>query len=123
MEEVLVKNRLKVTACRLDLLNTIKVLGLNANLKNILNNLNYDKSTIYRNIDKLLNKKIIVKELSNDNIIFRINVSHKHILKCVNCHKENIIDYCPYDNNIMNNFKVLKHNEVIEGICINCQKK
>lgn len=61
MEELLRKNKLKITRQRLEILNLINTLDDNATIKNISSKMKIDNSTMYRIIELLLEKNIIEK--------------------------------------------------------------
>lgn len=124
IEEILKKADLKVTKNRLLLLNTIMDLKDEATIKNIIKILDtkMDKSTIYRMITKLLNKKIIEKQINFDNEdYYLINFNHKHYIHCIKCKKVELLDKCPLDIRYINGYKIVNHHLNIDGICKKCQ--
>ncbi len=88
------------------------------------------KSTIYRNIDTLLNQNLIDKYHLNDNeIFFRIKANsseHKHFVICDDCKKIFDLPTCPIHNleNVMEEegFIIKDHHIQISGICKTCAK-
>ncbi len=100
--------------------------------KELQNNLNVDKATIYRNLKNLL-KKGIIREIKNNNGVgfYEINCKihnpiHPHF-ECKICGKiyclkalkpEDIISLSNYTN-----FKIEQINIKFEGICNECKKK
>lgn len=124
IEEILRKSDLKVTKNRLLLLNTIMGLKYNATMKNIIKKLDreMDKSTVYRMILKLLDKKIIDKQINCDNEdYYLINFNHKHYIHCIKCKKVELLDECPLDIRYINGYKIVNHHINIDGICKKCQ--
>lgn len=125
IEELLKKNNLKVTKSRVMLIDTIKNLKDSATMKNILDNLNeyMDISTIYRMLTKLLEKKIIDKNVNfNNEIYYQLHHIHEHYIHCINCNKKELILDCPFDKDTLSGYKVTNHILNIEGICKDCQK-
>lgn len=88
------------------------------------------KSTIYRNIDSLLQQNLIDKYYLNDNEIFykikANSLEHKHIVICDDCKKTFDLPVCPIHEieNAMEHegFIVQNHQIQISGICKNCAK-
>jgi Fe2+/Zn2+ uptake regulation proteins len=88
------------------------------------------KSTIYRNIDQLLNQELIDKYHLNDNEIFyRIKANrneHKHFVICDDCKKVFDLPSCPIQDleNSMaeKGFIIRDHHIQINGICESCAK-
>lgn len=121
MEELLRKNKLKITRQRLEILNLINALDDNATTKNISSKMKIDNSTMYRIIELLLEKNIIEKNLNYDNeIYFKIKGNHIHYIKCIKCHKKEKIEICPIENIEEKGFKILNHKIEIDGICTDC---
>ncbi|MDQ7022370.1 MAG: transcriptional repressor [Candidatus Gracilibacteria bacterium] len=70
--------------------------------KNILENIeNIDKTTVYRNLEKLVDSGEFIEDFSNNGEkIYSINENHHHHFICDNCgHKRNI--GCILDNKII----------------------
>jgi Fe2+ or Zn2+ uptake regulation protein len=88
------------------------------------------KSTIYRNIDSLLNQNLIDKYHFNDNEIFyRIKSDtneHKHVVICDDCKKVFDLPTCPIhaleDAMEEEGFIIKEHQIQISGICKACAK-
>lgn len=88
------------------------------------------KSTIYRNIDSLLNQNLIDKYHFNDNEVFyRIKSDtneHKHIVICDDCKKVFDLPSCPIhaleDAMEEEGFIIKEHQIQISGICKACAK-
>ncbi|MDF2485265.1 MAG: hypothetical protein K0R46_1433 [Herbinix sp.] len=89
------------------------------------------KSTIYRNIDSLLNQNLIDKYHLNDNEIFYIikadSKEHKHFVICDDCKRIFDLPGCPIHalENAMEEegFIIKEHQIQITGICKTCAKK
>lgn len=89
------------------------------------------KSTIYRNIDSLLNQNLIDKYHLNDNEVFyRIKADqheHKHVVICDDCKKVFDLPSCPIhaieDAMEEEGFIIKDHQIQISGLCKTCAKK
>jgi len=89
------------------------------------------KSTIYRNIDTLLNQNLIDKYHLNDSEVFyRIKADsheHKHIVICEDCNRVFDLPSCPIHEieNTMEEegFIIKKHQIQITGVCKDCYLK
>ncbi|WP_168190054.1 Fur family transcriptional regulator [Caloramator sp. E03] len=86
-------------------------------------------STIYRNMDRLIERNLVIKNtLFNDNKA-RFEISrknHKHHIICLKCNKMIEIDECPFkelENKIKNEtgFEIETHKFEIYGYCENCK--
>ena len=123
MKEILKKNRLKVTPNRLEILELINKLDMDATIKNILSNTTIDKSTVYRIVEAFLEKNVIETSINYKNeLYYMIKEEHKHYIKCIKCHKKQEINICPIEEIEEKGFKVINHKIEIDGICNNCQK-
>lgn len=88
------------------------------------------KSTIYRNIDALLEQNLIDKYHLNDNeIFFRIKADsneHKHFVICDDCKQVFDLPSCPIhaleDAMEEEGFIIKDHQIQIVGICKECSK-
>lgn len=88
------------------------------------------KSTIYRNIDSLLDQNLIDKYHFNDNEIFyRIRADrhdHKHFVICDDCKRIFDLPACPIHalEDVMGEegFIIKDHQIQISGICKDCAK-
>ncbi|MCR5223729.1 MAG: transcriptional repressor [Bacilli bacterium] len=123
MEELLRNHGLKVTTHRLEILNVLNELLLNATVKNIIDKTNMDVSTVYRTLKTLEDNNIIDKTIVNDEVVYTIKEEHRHYIKCIKCNKVTEIDECPFDvSNNIEGYKIVSHSLMIDGICDNCQK-
>lgn len=89
-----------------------------------------DLSTIYRNLNLMEKKNLLLKNTNTDGISYYQlnNHDHKHFITCISCNKKFIIDNCPI-NNIEKDledetgFVIKGHSFEFTGICPNCQEK
>lgn len=97
-------------------------------LKNV--NISISLSTIYRILDVMTEKKIIVKlNVSNNNkALFEINqMIHKHYLSCLVCKKIISVNFCPigdYEADLEKEtgYAIVGHKLEIFGYCKECRK-
>lgn len=89
-----------------------------------------DLSTIYRNLNILEEKSVLLKTTNLDGLnYYQINNSkHKHFITCSNCHKKFVIDDCPVhelEEQIAKEtgFIINGHNFEFIGLCPDCQNK
>jgi len=88
------------------------------------------KSTIYRNIDTLLDQNLIEKYHLNDNEVFyRIKADskdHKHFMICEDCKKVFDLPSCPLhalEHAMAEEGFIIKDHQIqISGICKTCAK-
>lgn len=88
-----------------------------------------DLSTIYRNLDTMVNKNLIrlTYHMENSQNTYDYNRhDHRHYLICQNCHKITVLESCPlhhYEEEIEDNlhYKILGHQLELYGICPDCQ--
>lgn len=86
------------------------------------------KSTIYRNIDLLLDQNLIEKHHLNDNEIFYLykenDGDHTHYVICDDCEKTYNLPSCPIEEieNYMETegFIIKDHQLHISGVCKDC---
>ena len=86
------------------------------------------KSTIYRNIDNMLNQNLIEKHHFNDNEIFYLykenKGDHTHFIICDECKKTYSLPSCPIreieDAIEAEGFLIKDHQIQITGICKSC---
>ena len=122
IEKILKKNNLKTTKQRIEILEIIKKLDLEATNKNILSNTTIDKSTVYRTLETLKNNNIIETSINHKNELYYQIKEHKHYIKCIKCHDKQEIDICPVEQVEKHGFKVIAHKIEIDGICDKCNK-
>lgn len=123
IEKLLKQNNLKITNQRIKTLDVIINLDNNATINNIKEKLDFDKSTIYRIINLLMEKNIIEKNIENKKIYYSLKEEHKHYIKCIKCNKKEEIEECLINKIENKGYKVLNHKLEIEGICSNCLEK
>ncbi len=91
---------------------------------------NMNLSTIYRALNALTEKGIVLKQPSNDGkTYYQINNrEHKHQLVCSLCNKVVLVNCCPLkkiENDLCKEtgFTITSHNLEFTGICPECAKK
>lgn len=92
--------------------------------------INIDLSTVYRNLNTLEEKDILLKTADIDGIsYYQIKKDdHKHFISCSSCGRKFIIENCPVhelEDQIIKEtgFKIEGHNFEFYGICPDCQEK
>lgn len=88
-------------------------------------------STVYRILELLVSKEIVLKmnSLEGDRALFELNrMVHRHYLVCLGCHKMLPIDDCPLDEYekqlpCKNGFYATGHSLEIYGYCSDCYRK
>lgn len=86
--------------------------------------LRYNKTSLYRALDKLLLQNIICKQNFGDNDIqYEVRSSHHDHLVCTNCGKINSVDCTLSPPKEINNFLVDHHHVTYFGLCQDCQQK
>ena len=125
MDTILTSNNLKNTKHRNDILNVISnsVLPLSAEEIYRVNN-NINLSTIYRTLNILTNKEVLIKENNNGVYYYQLNNHHhKHILVCSECSEKILIEDCPVNTNKIaksTGYKITGHNVELTSICPKC---
>lgn len=82
-------------------------------------------STIYRIIEKLIEKGIAVKTTipKSDGIYYELMENeHKDYAICIECHKMKYIDICPLHHTKLDDFTVTGHRVELYGYCNECRK-
>ena len=99
-------------------------------LEQVSKEININLSTIYRALNALTEKGILLKQLSNDGkTYYQINNrEHKHQLVCSLCNKIILVSCCPLkriENDLCKEtgFTITSHNLEFTGICPECAKK
>jgi Fur family ferric uptake transcriptional regulator len=89
-----------------------------------------DLSTIYRTLSILTEKKVLLKNLSQDGkSYYQLNNHlHKHTIVCTLCNKVTPIDDCPlkeFEKQLCKytNYTITGHSLEFTGICPDCAKK
>ncbi|HEX3018132.1 MAG TPA: transcriptional repressor [Caproicibacter sp.] len=94
-------------------------------------NINISLSTVYRILDVLVEKEIVLKMNSteNDSAMFELNRRiHRHYLVCLGCRKMIPVENCPLNGlekrlEQETGFQVTGHSLEIYGYCSDCRKK
>lgn len=88
-----------------------------------------DLSTVYRNLNILEEKSVLLKTTNIDGIsYYQLHTdSHKHFITCNICHSKYIIENCPIhelEDQVENEtgFQITGHNFEFTGICPSCQQ-
>lgn len=135
MTNILHENNLKQTKNREVILNIIKgsVLPMSAEdiYKHCLDQkININLSTIYRTLNTMENKHLLIKQVRNDGkAYFQENKhDHKHLFVCTSCGKNIILDNCPLEEMLQtlsakSDFTIQSHNIELYGICKKCGQK
>ena len=135
MEELFKKFNLKDTKNREIILCILQNSSLPLSAEDIYKSVSCEKhninlSTIYRTLNTLSEKLILIKQVRQDGkSYFQLNKhDHKHVLICNTCHKEVPISECPFETvnkkiSKTTGFSILSHNIEIFGICPDCSKK
>ncbi len=91
---------------------------------------NVNLSTIYRTLNTLSDKHILIKQVRQDGkAYYQFNrTDHKHLISCVSCGLELPLDHCPLEIMIkkiakQTGFSITNHNIELYGICPNCESK
>lgn len=133
MSDILKDNNLKQTKNREFILSVIKNSHLPVSAEEIYKisldkNFNINLSTIYRTLNTLDKKGVLIKQARNDGkTYFQENKhDHKHLFICTNCGKTIILENCPLEemlNDISkkNKFEITSHNIELYGKCKNCK--
>lgn len=122
IEHILKENNLKITRQRKEILELINKLDTQSTLANIKKEISIDKSTMYRIIEKLLEKNIIEQNINyQKQIYFSIKKEHKHYIKCIKCHNKQEIKICPINKIEVQGYKIINHKIEIDAICNKCQ--
>ena len=134
IKELLKSKNLRVTKQRKQILQILEIENNPISAEEIFNKLkdlsNMDLSTIYRNLNILEDKNILLKTTNIDGISYYQlnNDQHKHFITCNICHKKFLIENCPIhelEDSIEKEtgFMITGHNFEFTGICPTCQKK
>lgn len=133
IEDILKEYDLKVTEPRClilkELINTNKPITAEELFLRIKDKKKINLSTIYRNLNILLSKEIILKVIEIDGIVyFQYNrKQHVHHLICVSCKEVIPLDSCPLEeleSNLSNStgYEILSHSLEFKGLCPKCKK-
>ena len=135
MLSVLKENNLKKTKNREYILSIIKKSSLPISAEEIYKitldkKLNINLSTIYRTLNTLEVKGVLIKQIRNDGkAYFQENKhDHKHLFVCTLCGKTIVLDHCPLEEMLKkisknNEFDITSHNIELYGLCKECKEK
>lgn len=132
-EKLLKEKNLRITKQRKLILEAIEESSSPISAEEIYENIKdeaLDLSTVYRNLNILEEKNVLLKTTNLDSInYYQINDhSHKHFITCLKCNKKFVIENCPVhelEDQIQadTGFEIKGHNFEFTGICPNCQEK
>lgn len=133
-KELLKKENLKSTKHRNSILDVIEKTGQPVPVESIYLKLKeqgvaISLSTVYRVLEVLLGRELVVKTSVNDDnkALFEINnMKHKHHLLCVKCRKMLPVDGCPLEDyekalEAKLGFTIKGHKLEMFGFCENCR--
>lgn len=85
-------------------------------------------STVYRNLEILVNTGLVEKIIFQSGAQYKIlqSSTHRHHLICTACHKTEPLPFCPIrelEEEVIkyNDFQPMEHKVEIYGICKNCR--
>lgn len=134
MENIFSEASIKKTKGREFIMKIIKSSNLPISAEDIYNiclknNKKINLSTIYRTLNTLEKKKILIKQIrQNGTTYFQENKhDHKHLFVCLNCGKTIVLDNCPLQDALdsiskKRDFEITSHNIELYGTCKNCKK-
>lgn len=83
----------------------------------------FNKSSVYRALDKLLEKGEICKQVFGDGeFIYELRSEHHDHAVCNNCEKIITIECSSHPNKKVPGFKVDHHHTILYGLCNSCLK-
>lgn len=87
-------------------------------------------STVYRNLNTLEEKNVLLKNTDLDGVsFFQLNLhDHKHFITCIKCGKRVTIENCPVEDfahevEEETGFAIRSHNFEFTGLCPDCKVK
>ena len=83
-------------------------------------------STIYRTIEKLREKGIIISTTipGSDGVFYELTGNeHRHYAICLSCRRMKYIDVCPLHETRLDDFTVTSHKLELYGYCGECRAK
>lgn len=135
MSNILKQNNLKKTKTRQEILKAINQSKLPICAEEIYQkcldkDVNINLSTVYRTLNTLEEKEILIKQIRNDGKSYfqENNHEHKHLFICTQCSEKIVLDNCPLecllnDLSKANDFTVTSHNIELYGLCKKCSSK
>lgn len=96
----------------------------------IVENYQINLSTIYRTLNLLTNKNVLLKILKGDGTAaYELNkMNHNHYITCSMCNNSVLIESCPIKDlsesvSKKTGFKITGHSLQLTGLCAECRKK
>ena len=131
LKSVLAKRGLKATSARIEVLELLNNHPYATPFQTIQSNLNkLDRVTLYRTIQALLEKGIIHKAFTDQNVTYYAlcgdtctseSHAHNHVhFKCTNCNKVSCEDLNEVIKITLPNFQIHNTQINLTGICKNC---
>ncbi|MBU0974890.1 transcriptional repressor [Patescibacteria group bacterium] len=82
---------------------------------------NFNKTSVYRALDKLLIEDKICKQAFGDGeFVYQLRNNHRDHAVCTNCEKIIAVE-CRSSSNIkVSGFKINHHHTILYGLCKNC---
>lgn len=132
VEGLLKENGLKTTKQRVAILGLLAETALPMDAELIFDRLKdrlegCNLSTVYRNMEVLLNKNVVSETTMGLKSYFALNRNeHCHYVRCLSCHQVTVVSGCPfvqYERQLENElgYKMLGHKVELYGICSSCQ--
>ena len=90
------------------------------------NTKNMSRSTVYRTLEKFLEKGIVTRGVvqDGDKLYYELAcMGHRHYAICLGCHEMRYIDVCPMHDAKVSNFTVTGHKLELYGYCDKCAAK
>lgn len=134
IEDLLKKASLKKTKQRYMILSIIKSEDKPVTAEDIYTKLHKDKdniniSTVYRTLNILSEKNVVLKILKEDGTAsYQLSDNlHNHYITCYKCHNSTLIDKCPINDlsekiKIDTGYVITGHSLQITGLCPKCNK-
>ena len=126
---LLKSNKLRVTNSRIDIIQYFFIENQALSLNDLEKKFDdYDKTTLYRNLNTLLKYGILHKIPNNKTTTYGINNAsfsfEEHIhFKCDNCEQILCIDNKIPDIKLPQGYTIKKINLIAEGLCTYCSQK
>jgi Fur family transcriptional regulator, ferric uptake regulator len=124
-KQLLQDNNLSYTNQRIKLLTVLSESGFAMTEKEIEDQMNgfCNKTTIYRNLSSMVEKKIVHRILSDEAVRYKLKYNdneHMHF-QCRNCSTIYCLEEIPVQNYMLpEGFKMLENQFLILGICKDC---
>lgn len=123
-QDILKQNGLRITKVNILVLNLLKKTDTPLSAKDIWlkSNKKINLVSIYRVLDKLINIGLIqIDSLGKDRPekIYHLKSEHHHHFVCKKCNQVSCVP-CKLETNLPKNFKLLKHQIQLSGLCNKC---